>query len=34
MKAKLNERVYCLFDLTPNQIRIIEQATAYNYGEA
>jgi len=33
MKTELNARVYALFDLTPAEIKIIEESTKYRYGE-
>jgi hypothetical protein len=33
LETALNARVYALFDLTPAEIAIIEQATKYRYGE-
>ena len=33
METELNGRVYVLFDLTPAEIRIIEESTKYRYGE-
>jgi hypothetical protein len=33
LETELDERVYCLFDLTPEEIRIIEETTKYRYGE-
>ncbi|MFL5805186.1 MAG: Eco57I restriction-modification methylase domain-containing protein [Roseiflexaceae bacterium] len=33
METDLNARVYVLFDLTPAEIRIIENSTKYRYGE-
>jgi hypothetical protein len=32
-ETELNERVYELFDLGPDEIRIIEESTKYRYGE-
>jgi hypothetical protein len=33
METDLNARVYALFDLTPAEIKIIEESTKYKYGE-
>ena len=33
METELNKRVYALFELTPAEIRIIEESTKYEYGE-
>lgn len=33
LETELNERIYRHFDLTLDEIRIIEQTTAYPYGE-
>lgn len=33
LETDLNYRVYNLFDLGPEEIRIIEQSTKYRYGE-
>ncbi|MBI3909471.1 MAG: hypothetical protein HY320_00890 [Armatimonadetes bacterium] len=33
LETELNDRVYRLFDLTPEEIRIIEESTKYRYGE-
>jgi hypothetical protein len=33
LETQLNERVYALFDLTPAEIKIIEESTKYRYGE-
>jgi hypothetical protein len=33
LKNELNEIVYGLFDLTPEEIGIIEESTKYQYGE-
>ncbi|MDI3340661.1 MAG: N-6 DNA methylase [Sphaerobacter sp.] len=33
LEAELNERVYALFELTPDEIRVIEETTKYEYGE-
>jgi hypothetical protein len=33
LETELNERVYRLFDLTDEEIRIIEESTKYRYGE-
>jgi hypothetical protein len=33
METNLNARVYALFDLTPAEIKIIEQSAKYRYGE-
>lgn len=33
LETELNERVYALFDLTAEEIRIIEESTKYRYGE-
>src|SRR6266496_1570574 len=33
MESDLNARVYALFDLTPAEIKIIEESTKYRYGE-
>jgi hypothetical protein len=33
LETDLNARVYALFDLTPAEIAIIEESTAYRYGE-
>jgi hypothetical protein len=33
METELNARVYALFDLTPAEIKIIEESTKYRYGE-
>lgn len=32
-ETKLNTRVYQLFDLSPDEIRLIEESTKYQYGE-
>jgi hypothetical protein len=32
-ETELNERVYRLFELTPDEIRLIEESTKYKYGE-
>ena len=32
-ETQLNERVYALFDLSPAEVRIIEESTKYRYGE-
>ena len=33
METELNERVYALFDLTLDEIKLIEESTKYRYGE-
>ena len=33
LETELNERVYALFDLTPAEIKMIEDSTKYRYGE-
>lgn len=33
LETELNERVYQLFDLTPDEIQVIEENTKYRYGE-
>ncbi len=33
LETELNERVYALFDLTPAEVKIIEESTKYHYGE-
>ena len=33
LETELNERVYALFDLTAEEIKIIEESTRYKYGE-
>lgn len=33
LETDLNVRVYTLFDLTPAEIKIIEESTKYKYGE-
>ncbi len=33
LETELNERVYALFNLTPEEIQIIEESTKYKYGE-
>ena len=33
LETELNERVYALFDLTPDEIKLIEESTKYRYGE-
>jgi hypothetical protein len=33
LEGELNDRVYALFDLTADEIRIIEETTKYTYGE-
>jgi hypothetical protein len=33
LETELNDRVYALFDLTPDEIRLIEESTKYRYGE-
>jgi hypothetical protein len=33
LETELNTHVYDLFDLTPEEIRTIEQSTKYRYGE-
>jgi hypothetical protein len=33
LETELNERVYQLFDLAPDEIQIIEESTQYHYGE-
>ncbi|MBK7204263.1 hypothetical protein [Candidatus Amarolinea dominans] len=33
LETQLNARVYDLFDLTPAEIKIIEECTKYRYGE-
>ncbi len=33
LEGELNERVYRLFDLTREEVRIIEETTKYPYGE-
>lgn len=31
--TELNDRVYALFNLTPDEIKLIEESTKYKYGE-
>jgi hypothetical protein len=33
LEVELSDRVYRLFDLTPDEIKIIEETTRYRYGE-
>jgi hypothetical protein len=33
LETKLNEHVYALFDLTADEITLIEESTKYKYGE-
>jgi len=33
LETQLNARVYALFDLTPAEIKLIEECTKYRYGE-
>lgn len=33
LETKLNQRVYELFELTPDEIQVIEESTKYRYGE-
>jgi hypothetical protein len=33
LEMELNDRVYRLFDLTPDESRLIEATTKYRYGE-
>ena len=33
LETELNERVYRLFDLTAEEVRVIEESTKYRYGE-
>jgi hypothetical protein len=33
LETDLNAHVYDLFNLTPEEIRIIEESTKYRYGE-
>jgi hypothetical protein len=33
METALNDRVYTLFDLSPAEIKLIEESTKYRYGE-
>ena len=33
LETELDERVYQLFDLTPDEIQVIEENTKYRYGE-
>ena len=33
-RNEMNDRVYCLFGLTKDEIRLIEEETKYAYGEA
>ncbi len=33
LETELNEQVYALYDLTPGEIKIIEDVTKYEYGE-
>ncbi|MCI0576039.1 MAG: hypothetical protein L0332_02800 [Chloroflexi bacterium] len=33
LETELNERVYGLFELAPEEIKIIEESTKYRYGE-
>ena len=33
LETELNDRVYALFNLTPAEIKIIEDSTKYQYGE-
>jgi hypothetical protein len=33
LETQLNEQVYALFDLSPAEIRIIEESTKYRYGD-
>ncbi len=32
-ETELNARVYALFALTPEEIRLVEESTTYRYGE-
>jgi len=32
-ESDLNARIYALFDLTPDEIVLIEESTKYRYGE-
>ncbi len=33
LETDLNARVYTLFDLTPAEVRLVEESTKYRYGE-
>lgn len=33
LETELNDRVYHLYSLTPNEIHLIEETTKYRYGE-
>jgi len=33
LETELNARVYALFDLTPEEVQVIERSTTYRYGE-
>jgi hypothetical protein len=33
LETTLNEHVYALFDLTADEIKLIEESTKYRYGE-
>jgi hypothetical protein len=33
METELNAIVYTLFDLSPQEIKLIEESTKYRYGE-
>ena len=33
LETELNNRVYALFDLSPGEIKIVEESTKYKYGE-
>ena len=33
LETAFNARVYALFDLTPEEINVIEETTKYRYGE-
>ena len=33
LETQFNARVYALFDLTPEEIKLIEESTKYRYGE-
>lgn len=33
LETDINARVYTLFDLTPAEVRLVEESTKYRYGE-
>lgn len=33
LETELNERDHALFELTPEEIRIVEESTKFEYGE-